>query len=326
MHRRDFLTCGAYAALAFAFAPSARRVIAGEPAADTVVTKDFARVQKVGEGLWSVVSTPMRDGKFFPTTICNGGLVAGKEGVLAVEGFNTPEGAAWLSDLSVELTGRRPTHVVLTHFHADHSAGLAGYPRGAEAPAIVATKETRRLLLEKLHKDPPAGEGEFAKAGTKLLLPDTILVDPAKPVSIDLGGRTARLVPRGGHTPSDLTVEVDGPRALFAGDLYFNGFFPYFGDAIPSRLAETVAAIRKEDHAVYVPGHGPLSDAAQLAPYAALLEDVGAAARRAVEKGTPAGEAWKSYAIPESLGAWTLFRPEFAKFAFEAWERELRAK
>ncbi|MCK6460442.1 MAG: MBL fold metallo-hydrolase [Planctomycetes bacterium] len=324
MDRRTFLGCGAWAAAALAFGPPARRLVAGEPAADLVLAKDFARVQKIGDGLWSVVSTPMRDGKFLATTVSNGGLVAGKEGVLAIEGFNTPEGAAWLSDLSLELTGRRPTHVVLTHFHPDHSGGLAGYPRGAEAPAIVATKETRRLLLEKLHKDPPAGEGDLAKAGTRLLLPDTILVDPSKPVTIDLGGRKARLVPRGGHTPSDLTVEVDAPRTIFTGDLFFNGLFPYYGDAIPSRLAETVAAIRKEDHAVYVPGHGPLADTAQLAPYAALLEDVGAAARKAVGNGTPAEEAWKSYVIPESLGAWALFRPDVARFAFEAWERELK--
>lgn len=326
MDRRGFLTCGAYAALGLAFAPSVRRVIAGEPAAETVLAKDFARVQKIGDGLWSVVSTPMRDGKFVPTTVCNGGLVAGRTGVLAIEGFNTPEGAAWLSDLSLELTGRRPTHVVVTHFHGDHSGGLAGYPRGAEAPAIVATKETRRLLMEKLHKDPPGGEGDLAKAQTKLLLPDTVLVDPKKPVTIDLGGRTARLVPRDGHTPSDLTVEVDAPRAIFCGDLFFNGLFPYYGDAIPSRLTETVAALRKEAHPLYVPGHGPLADGDQLASYAALLEDVGAAARKAVERGTPAAEAWKSYVIPESLGAWALFRPDVARFAFEAWERELGAK
>jgi len=324
MDRRSFLTCGAYAAAALAFGPAARRVIAGEPEADLVLTKDFARVQKIGDGLWSVVSTPMQGDKFFPTTLCNGGIVAGREGVLAIEGFNTPEGAAWLSDLSVELTGRRPTHVVLTHFHADHSAGLPGYPRGAEAPAILATVETRRLLLEKLHKDPPQGDGPLVKAERKLLLPDTILVDPAKPVTIDLGGRSATLVPRAGHTPSDVTVEVDD--TLFCGDLYFNGLFPYYGDALPSRLTESVAAIRKEGHAVYVPGHGPLSDTEQLVPYAALLEDVGAAARKAVEKGTPADEAWKSYKIPESLGAWVLFRPDVTRFAFEAWEKELRGK
>jgi hypothetical protein len=58
----------------------------------------------------------------------------------------------------------------------------------------------------------------------------------------------------------------------------------------------------------------------------ALLADVGDAARRAVGKGTPAAEAWKSYEIPESLGSWALFRPDVTRFAFEAWERELKAK
>ena len=54
--------------------------------------------------------------------------------MLLIEGFMTPKGAAWQSALAEKLTGRPPTHVVLTHFHPDHSAGVAGYRRGARAP------------------------------------------------------------------------------------------------------------------------------------------------------------------------------------------------
>lgn len=323
--RRGFLSCGAYLAASFAALPSlARRAFASDD--DPVVTTPFARVETLGDGLWAVVSTPMGKNGFQPTTVSNGGIVRGKEKTLVVEGFNTPRGAAWLTGVCKELTGRFPDYVVLTHFHGDHSAGLPGYQRGAEAPAIVATAGTRELLLGKLHKDAPqANAGEtMARSRQKLLLPDTIVVDTSKPAKIDLGGRTVQLVAHAGHTPSDLTVVVDEPRTVFCGDLYFNGLFPYYGDAIPSRLNETVAALREAAYEKYVPGHGPVSDAQRFATYIEVVRDVERAARAAVAKGTPAAEAWKEYRIPERLGDWTFFRPDVTRFAFEAWERELK--
>ena len=41
-------------------------------------------------------------------TFSNGGLVAGRDGVLAVEGFASEEGSGWLAEEARRLTGRRP--------------------------------------------------------------------------------------------------------------------------------------------------------------------------------------------------------------------------
>ena len=76
--------------------------------------------------------------------------------------------------------------------------------------------------------------------------------------------------------------------------------------------------------ALYVPGHGDASDVTGLAPYVDLLEDVGLAATRAVEAGTPVVEAAAAYSVPESLGEWAMFNPRYFEVAFGAWERDLR--
>lgn len=318
--RRGFLSCGAWIAVAIAAGTlPVRKVFAA--AGEVVGEEPFARVEKIADGVWAVVSTPMQAQDF--TTVANGGIIAGRDGVLLVEGLNTPRGGAWLYDIARTLTGRPPTHVAVTHHHGDHANGLPGQMRGLDSPRVVALAGTRRLLAERNAETPPGDDGAAIRDAQRIILPDMVIVDESGPAQIDLGGRTVRLVPRVGHTPADLTVEIDEPRVVYCGDLVFNRMFPYYGDAIPSRLTETCRSMLRDQDTTYVPGHGALATAADLEPYIGLLEDVGVAARRAHEKGVPADQAWREYEVPASLGEWFKFRPDIFRFAFEAWEREL---
>ncbi len=320
--RRDFLGCGAFVAFSLAAGSTlTRRAFAAPLAGETVRTEPFARVEKLADGVWAVVSTPNISGDM--RTVSNGGIIAGRDAVLVVEGLNTPAGGAWLSETARVLTGRRPTHVVLTHLHGDHSNGLAGHLGGADAPTIIGTATTRRLLAER-NSAPPQGEGAMRRTPNPIVLPDSVIVDEMQPTEIDLGGRAVRLTPRMGHSPSDLTVELLEPRVFWCGDLVFNGMFPYYGDAIPSKLGAACNSMLKDRDTTYIPGHGAVADSAALAPYLALLADVEAAARRANEKGVPADEAWRTYETPAAIGEWAKFRPDVYRFAFEAWERELK--
>src|SRR3989449_9519710 len=56
-----------------------------------LVDKGFASVRKIGNGLYATISDPSKGN----TTICNGGVLAGKDGALLIEGFTTPAGAAF---------------------------------------------------------------------------------------------------------------------------------------------------------------------------------------------------------------------------------------
>ena len=172
---------------------------------NTVETEPFARVLELTQGVWVVESTPMSGNM---NTVCNGGIVAGRDGVLVLEGFNTPGGAAWAASLAERLTGRPPSHVVLTHYHADHSGGLAGYQRGAEGPALLATSATRDLIAERYGPTPAATGTERATTAPRVLLPDTLISDEEN-TTIDLGGRTVTLIPRAERNTrdgSDLTL------------------------------------------------------------------------------------------------------------------------
>ncbi len=314
LSRRDFVvrsaSCATHLALAAAVLPPAWcRRWGGPPSRPIVAQEPFGRLERVADGIWALISTPLTGDR---TTLANGGIVAGRAGVLAIEGFYRPEGAAWLAAQARALTGRWPTHVALTHYHADHTNGVTGYLTAEVQPAVRATTVTRELALDR----------NQATDERRVALDDVVPL-PTEASVLDLGGRVVRLVPRDGHTASDVSLEIDDPSVVFCGDLVWHGMFPNFMDASPSRLTAAVRALRRVRKTTYVPGHGPLGGAAAFDQYVAVLSEVERAARRAHADGIDAAAAAARFALPPSLGEWVLFGRTFHERAFAAWYREL---
>jgi len=307
--RRDFVRlsggCAGYLATGLAAVSlKSRRAFGAQVRGEVVAESDFARIEKLSEGIWAVVSTPLKDGTTHFETTSNGGIVQGSQGLLHVEGYMSEEGAAWVAAHSERLTGERPTHVVVTHFHADHCRGLPG---AVSTPQFVyATPTTRALMV----------------AGEEPMLPAQTLNEEANG-RIDLGGMTVHIAPRKGHTPSDVTVEIEEQQVVFCGDLVWNEMFPNFTHSIPSHMVRHCEELLGRPGVHYVPGHGAVGDARGLANYLGLLHDLEAAGRRAVEQGLTPLEATAAYTIPPALGEFLQFGGDYVERAFVAWDREL---
>jgi glyoxylase-like metal-dependent hydrolase (beta-lactamase superfamily II) len=316
--RREFLalsgSCAAHLALASRFMPSDVRRAWARPRGLVVAREPFGNLEKVSDGVWAMISTPLTGTR---TTVSNGGIIAGRNAVLAIEGFQTPDGARWLAGKAKELTGRWPTHVALTHYHSDHANGIAGYLNDAEHPVVRSTARTRDLVVE---RNTPAD------AARNAAVESATLINASDTSTLDLGGRTVRVIPRAGHTESDISLELDDPSIVFCGDLFWNAMFPNFVDAIPTKLNASVHALRRDRDTVYIPGHGALAHPADLDRYVAMLGEVEHAARGAFAAGTSAADAAKTFALPASVGDWALFNPASKAFyqrAFEAWFKVL---
>ena len=214
-----------------------------------------------------------------------------------------------MGEQATRLAGQAPTHVVLTHYHGDHTGGLRG-AKEVGAPAILATPTTRDHSRDR--DDPP---NDILNRATPL--------DMIRPTEIDLGDRSLIVVPRQGHTGSDVTVELSDPSVVFCGDLVWNEMFPNYVDATPSRLSQAVRLMRLVDAETYVPGHGPLADRAALDRYIELLDHVEDAARRAMAEGMSAEEAGDRYTLPESASEWILFNPAYFERAIDRWMQEI---
>jgi hypothetical protein len=72
-----------------------------------------------------------------------------------------------------------------------------------------------------------------------------------------------------------------------------------------------------------VPGHGTIPTGDALDRYIAVLDEIEVSARKAHARGVSVQEATADYQLPESLGSWTLFSPQYFEVAFDAWYREL---
>ncbi|MEA3246583.1 MAG: MBL fold metallo-hydrolase [Gemmatimonadota bacterium] len=282
----------------------------GRPQGRVVAREPFGSLEVVADNAWALVSNPLGGDR---TTLSNGGIIAGRNGVLAIEGFNQPVGATWLATKARELTGRWPTHVAVTHYHSDHSNGLGGYLTGGERPVMRATDTTRTWILEKNPRDDARADA----------LRDVTAIPMGQATTFDLGGRTVRFVPRLGHTSSDVSIELDDPSLVFCGDLLWNAMVPNYVDAIPSKLSAAVRAMRRDARTTYVPGHGAVADGAAYDRYVGVIDEIERAARAAHAAGKTAAEAAAGFALPDSFGKWTLFSPQYFERAIGAWYKEL---
>ena len=149
------------------------------------------------------------------------------------------------------------------------------------------------------------------------------MVDAASAAKLDIGGRTVRLIPKSGHTASDVAVVVEELDLVFGGDLIWNAMFPNYVDAAPSTLAKSVASLRRSGDATYIPGHGPIAKTAEFDRYVAFLNEIERAAREGKQKGLDPKALAEGYTIPASLGEWTLFQKSFIETAFKAWYKEI---
>ena len=281
----------------------------------TVADGPWGRIVKLGEGVWSVISTPLVHDDW--TTLCNGGIVAGKDRVLVIESFAKPAGARLVSEHARELCGEGPTDVLITHYHGDHANGLEGFAAVDSRPVIWMTATTQKLIRD--------ADGQAEQSPTPLrqeMLDTATLIDPEAVMDLDLGGLELKIHPRRGHTASDVTVELEEPSIVFCGDLVWNQMFPNFRDTLPSALSESVRALGRERATAYVPGHGPLAGNADVARFVDLIDAVEAAALEGIEKGNPAAEAAAGFHLPQALEDWHLFQESYFEIAIGAWYKE----
>ncbi len=323
--RREFLQqsllaasgCVAHVLLNASCAPRAQRGRWTAPLQPVITTTPFARLEAIGPAAWAVISTPLAGDR---TTFANGGIIAGRNGVVVIEGFYRAAGAEWLGQQARQLTGRWPTHVVLTHYHVDHASGVTGYRQGDAMPRVHSTADTRQSAL---------GGGPVAPAKDAALeraFADVVVVPGNAPSRIDLGDRVITLQPYTGHTRSDLTVHDEDARLSWAGDLVWHRMFPNYVDATPTRLAASVRALAtrlEAARAVMVPGHGALVTPKGMQDYVGLLESLEAAARAGHTAGTPAAQVAAAYSVPAALGEWMASKPSVER-AITAWYRELQ--
>ncbi len=341
--RRRFLehaSCfGAFYGLAklIPLAGLAETVAADSRVAQTpIVDKGFASVRKVGDGLYATISDPSKG----YTTICNGGILVGKDGALLVEGFGSAAGAAFQMD-ALRMVSHLPVKAALdTHYHFDHSMGNSFYGangvplwahaevaqrivdnyaplQGADKAAVLGPYEKRvanaKSDAERQHaqSDLNAVTGLFQVANSSVLALPNHRIDPAKlPMTIDLGGLSAVLESYPGHSGTDIIVRVPQQNVVYTGDLLFSGWYPVCFDekATVSGWRATLAKFAAFDKdTIFVPGHGQVCGQEGIATLREVFDDIAGQAEKMHKAGVPAQEAAERYVVPDKFKNFPIF-------------------
>ena len=217
----------------------------------------------VAPGAWMVQGSSALGSSANRNFISNAGFVVTDEGVVVIDALGSPALAQELLAQIRRITPKPVTHVIVTHYHADHIYGLQTF-KDAGARVIAQRAAGAYLNSETAQQRLKASREElfpWIDEHTRLIPADHWL-DGAQ--TLTLGGMDFRLQPVGpSHTPEDLVVYVPQLRTLFAGDLVFRGRVPFVGQADSGHWITALDAMLAHDIAVVVPGHGPASTTAR---------------------------------------------------------------
>jgi cyclase len=198
----------------------------------------------------------------------NIGLLTGEEGSFLIDDQFAP-----LTEQIIEVVksvgGDIPRFLINTHFHGDHTGGNENL--GEAGTLIMSHHAVRERLVNGYNisefgmKVPPAG---------KSALPT---VTYSENMHVHINGETIRIIHvPSAHTDGDSFVVFEDANIVHAGDIFFNGFFPFIdgtnGGSVRGVIsgADAMLALTDGDSQI-IPGHGPLGSRDDLQSYRDML-------------------------------------------------------
>lgn len=193
-------------------------------------------------------------------------VLNGPDGKFVADTFVLPVWAQLKSTL--DMMGPQPISTVInTHWHFDHSDNNASFSAaGARLVSHANTPKRMSQSHELLGMQIPPSPAEA--------LPTQTFADTH---SLEANGERIELayVPPA-HTDTDISIRYTKANVLHAGDLFFNGIYPFIDGSTGGSINGMIAASDRLLKAVnartrIVPGHGPLADRAALTRFRDML-------------------------------------------------------
>lgn len=212
----------------------------------------------------------------------NIGVSAGDDGVLLIDDQFAPL-TTKIEDAVSQISDRSIRFLLNTHWHFDHTGGNENL--GKSGVVIVAhdevyTRMSTDQFIEAFQRSIPASPPEA--------LPQITFNDTA---TFHLNGQTINAFHvESAHTDGDTVIHFTEADVIHAGDTYFNGNYPFIdtssGGSIEGMIdaTEQILALAGTNTKI-IPGHGALSNPAELKVYQQMLMDVKARTEQAISEG-----------------------------------------
>ncbi|HEX8907104.1 MAG TPA: MBL fold metallo-hydrolase [Longimicrobiaceae bacterium] len=244
--------------------------------------------------------------------------VAGRVHVLMGRGGNIgvlagPDGVILVDDEYAPLTGRIQAAVaaidpgpirflVNTHWHGDHTGGNENF--GKAGVVILAHDNVRMRMsteqfIERINQrvppSPPAA------------LP---IITFGQDVTFHLDGEeTHAFHVAPAHTDGDVVVHFRTSNVIHAGDVYFNGIYPFVDLSSGGSVEGTIAAADRmlalaNDRTRIIPGHGAVSGVAELRAYRDMLATSRDRVRAAIARGQTLEQLKAAHPLADLDAVW----------------------
>ena len=246
----------------------------------------------------------------------NVGVFIGEDGTFLIDDQFAPLTETLLESIKA-LGGGVPNYLINTHYHGDHTGGNENLDK---AGAVIVAHDNVRLRLR---------EGTYLKTFDMRSSPmdkeGLPTITFAEDIKFHLNGDTVQVfhIPNA-HTDGDAVVHFTAANVFHAGDIFFNGFYPFIDIDHGGSLRGMIAAVdqlllKVNADSKIIPGHGPLADKEDLKKYRAMLVTVDQSLRSLKEKGLSLDEALakKPLAALDKVWAGGIFSSdEFVKMLY----------
>ena len=243
--------------------------------ATAALAQDFSKVEiqatKLTDTLWMLTGAGG-----------NMGLAAGEDAVFLIDDQYAPL-TERISAAIAKITPKPVSFVLNTHWHGDHTGGNENL--GKQGVLVFAHENVRkRMSTEQFiefsgSKVPPSPKGALP------------VVTFAQSVSFHLNGEEIRAfhVPRA-HTDGDVMVHFPASDVIHMGDVYWSGMYPFIDTSSGGTIDGTIAACDRAlaiatDRTRIIPGHGPLSNRAELQAYRDMLATIASRIKKLLGEG-----------------------------------------
>lgn len=243
-------------------------------------------------------------------------VLTGDDGVLMVD-TKVEDSVDKLLAKIAELSEKPIRFAIITHAHFDH---VGGNEKVAKTGATIVAHENVRKHMSIEHdmkmlniKVSPAPE--IARP----------MVTFKKEIMFHLNGEDIKVFHvEPGHTDGDAVIYFQKANVIHMGDLYFEGLYPYIGIYSGGSINGMINVINQilpmiDKKTKVVPGHGPLSNKAQLQKYVSMLTAVRDNVSRLMQDGHTMEEvvaAKPTQAFDEKWGKGFLPPDQFAKLVY----------
>lgn len=220
------------------------------------------RLQELGKGLYMVTDNAYQSM-----------FMVYETGVVVVDA--PPPYAAKLEQAIAEVSDRPITHVIYSHFHSDHIAGVGEL---GGRPVLIAHEETKRLLSRARDPKRPVPAVTFKDRYT-----------------LKAGSQVLELSYHGvAHAPGNIFIYAPAQKTLMVVDVVFPGWMPWRRFALAQDVQgyfQQVAEIARHPFTTLVGGHVSRTGThADVDMQLEFMSDVKAAAGAALKATAPGAE------------------------------------